>query len=166
MHKKSIVATVDNFSGYLSTAFANSETGRDLLDALITTTFPFKSSTLTNIRVDQAPGFRKLMKSEENLKELGIHVEPGEAKNKNALAIVDRKIRELHDEIKKLTPQNVVNVSILAQATNAVNEKIRNQGFSSKEILFSRDQFSNELIPIKDNVFAEEVMKTRERNNH
>ena len=130
---------------------------------------PYKTSFLSKIRVDQAPGFRKLFKQKSDLSDLGIELELGEAKNKNSLALVDRKMRDLEDEIKKLAPSNnVIGVRILARATSIVNEKDVNKGnrcLSAKEILFSRDQFTGENLVIKDEEIAEETMVKREKNN-
>ena len=92
--KKNILVAVENFSGFTSTCFIKSEKNQDLLEGIINTVHPFKSSSLSTIRVDQAPGFRKAMKQQANLKELGIDLIPGEAKNKNAPAIVVKKIKE------------------------------------------------------------------------
>ena len=79
---------------------------------------------------------------------------------------MDRKIQELHKEIKMCAPShNVINVKILAKATAVVNERIRGSGLSSKEILFSRDQFSHENIPIVDEDIAKETMEKRNVNN-
>ena len=70
-------------------------------------------------------------------------MDPGEAKNKNALALVDTKIKELQEEIRKISKtNNSIDVPTLVKATASVNDKIRHQGLSSREILFSRDQFN------------------------
>ena len=93
-------------------------------------------------------------------------MEPGDCKNKNALALVDKKMKELEDEIKKASPKkNTLTVKTLARATAAVNEKISHQGLSAKEILFSRDQFTSDNLEINDEELAEEKMKIREREN-
>ena len=36
---------------------------------------PFKTSAMATIRVDQAPGFKKLMKNSANLLDVGIKLE-------------------------------------------------------------------------------------------
>ena len=164
--KKNIVVATENFSGFISTQIVPTEQQTHLEEGIIQTVTPFKVSTLSRIRVDQAPGFKALLRKPANLKDLGIDLDPGQAKNKNALALVDTKMSELRKEIIKAAPHsNVVDVKILAQATSAVNEKERNQGLSSKEILFSRDQFTNENLPIQDEKIATETMKLREQNN-
>ena len=166
---KLIVVSTENFSGWISTQFIDSEKHDQLLEGIIQTVTPYKASSLSRIRVDQAPGFRKLFKQNSDLTDLGIDLELGEAKNKNALALVDRKMRELEDEIKKIAPSNnVINVRMLARATSVVNEKDVNKGnkcLSAKEILFSRDQFTGENLPIKDEDIVEETMENRIKNS-
>ena len=51
------------------------------------------------------------------------------------------------------------------KATSVVNEKVRNQGLSAKEILFSRDQFSNRNLDINDKEFVKSTMESRLTNN-
>ena len=166
MCKKKILVAVENFSGFVITQFSKSEKHSDLLEALIQAVYPFKSSSLSSIRVDQAPGFRKLISKNEDLSRMGIKLVPGEAKNDNALSICDKKMQELEREIKKTAPSNnVISLHILAKATATVNEKVRNQGLSAKEIIFSRDQFSNKNLEISDEVFANKVMEDRNINN-
>ena len=133
------MVAVENFSGFVITSFSKSEKSEDLYETIYQAVYPFKSGATVKMRVDQAPGFRKLF-SQKNLKSNDILLELGEAKNANSLAICDRKMQELQKEMKKISPSgNVVDVQILSKATNMVNEKIRNQGLSAKEILFSRD---------------------------
>ena len=164
--KKLVVVTVDNFSGFLSTCFVKSEDHEHLLEGIIQTVTPFKASTMSTVRVDQAPGFRKLMKNQANLLNIGIKLEFGEVKNKNSLAIVDRKMAEIRQEIRKLAPSNnVLDIRILAQATAIVNEKVRHSGLSAKEILFSRDQLTNKNIPIEDDEIASKTMLKRKQDN-
>ena len=103
MDKRKILVAVENFSGFISTAFICSEGANDLVNGIIQTVSPFRSSITTSIRVDQAPGFKSLMKDSAALKELNITLELGCAKNKNALSLVDRKIQELEIEIKKIS---------------------------------------------------------------
>ena len=164
LSKKIILVTVENFSSFISTSLCKSEKSEDLLEAVIATTFPLKSSMAT-IRVDKAPGFRKIFQN-KNLEDFGIDITMGEAKNKNALAIVDKKIFELEQEIKKLAPSpNVVNQTILTKATAVVNEKVRAHGMSSKEILFSRDQYTEENLDLKDSDIKHSIMESRVKSN-
>ena len=164
--KKLAVVATDNFSGFVSTSFIKSETNEQLLEGIILTVLPFKTTSMSKIRVDQAPGFKKLDKRKADLEELGIELELGEAKNKNALSLVDRKMQELQAELRKIAPSNnVINIKLLAHATSIVNERVRSSGFSAKEILFSRDQFSQENLLLEDKQLAQDKMDKREKDN-
>ena len=167
MNKKNILVAVENFSGFLSTTFINSETAKDLLEGILITTTPFRSSFTSkiHIRVDQAPGFRSLSKQDDELEQLGITLELGQAKNKNAVSLVDKKIKELEDELRKVSNNSILNVKLLTKATSSVNEKIRHQGLSAKEIIFSRDQFSQDNLNLNDEQIATDKMIKREINN-
>ena len=147
LNKKVIAVATENFSGFICTRIVASEKRKGLLEAIIGTVTPFMSSHTSQVRVDQAPAFKSLLGRSADLTDLGIQLEAGEAKNKNALAIVDKKIQELHREIRMCAPaNNVINVRILAKATAIVNEKIRGSGLSAKEILFARDQFTMSTV--------------------
>ena len=75
-------------------------------------------------------------------------------------------MQELEKEIKKLAPSgNFVDIRILSKATNTVNEKIRNQGLSAKEMLFSRDQFSQKNLELNDESISKLVTESRKENN-
>ena len=164
--KKLVVVATDNFSGFITTAFINSEKELDLRDGIMRTICPFMASSLTRIRVDRAPGFGKLSNKAATLAELGIEMELGDCKNKNALSLVDQKIKELRLAIKKISPShNVLNQMTLSKATTTVNESIRHHKLSSKEIQFSRDSASNENLKLNDEDIKEEIVKHRTKNN-
>ena len=165
MNKKNIIVTVENFSGFISTAFVKSEKSEDLLDAILVTTSPFRSSLTTTVRVDQAPGFRSLFKQKLSLADLNISLELGNAKNKNALALADKKIKELGDEIRKISSNGMIDLKVLTKATSVVNEKVRHQGLTAKEILFSRDQFSQTNLQLDDNAIVQDKMMKRVQGN-
>ena len=105
--KKCIMVTMENFSGFLTTAFVTSEKTDALLEGLISTITPIKASSPSQImiRSDRAPGFKALKTRMSDLKELDMDIDLGEAKNKNSTALVDRKMQELENEIKKAGPK-------------------------------------------------------------
>ena len=45
-----------------------------------------------------------------------------------------------------------------------MNEKVRHQGLSSKEIIFSRDQYSQENLPLNDNDLALKIDENRKKS--
>ena len=68
-------------------------------------------------------------------------MEPGRSKNKNKVPQVDRRIQELEEEIRKLSPEEeIIMEDMLIKATKAVNDKIKSGNFSANEILFRRKQ--------------------------
>ena len=119
---------MDNFSSYVTTTFISSEKEPDLRDGITAAITPFMASSVSRIRVDRAPGFSKMANQVKDLAKMGIDLELGYAKNKDALAIVDQKIKELRQT------SNVLNQLCLSKATTLVNESIRHHKLSAKEI--------------------------------
>ena len=164
--KKVIMATVCNFSGYLSTTMLASEKTEDLIDGVVITVTPFMASTNgTRIRVDQAPGWSSLFGQKDKLATLGIDLQLGFAKNKNSLAVCDERIRELRKALRVETAAAPLSVRTLARATATVNERIRNHSLTPKEILFSRDKNTNKNIDIRDETIADTVKENRKVHN-
>ena len=162
--KKLVLVAVDNFSSYMCTTFINSEQRPDLRDGIIKTITLFMASS--RIRVDRAPGFSRMANQTEALANMGIDLELGNAKNKNAIAIVDQKIKELRQTLKRISPSsNVLNQLCLSKATTLVNESIRHHKLSAKEIHFSRSMVSNERLQVEDKDIADTITKHRETNN-
>ena len=165
IEKKLVIVSVEDFSGFVITAFVTSESATDLETGIISTIFPFKSGNSTTIRVDQAPGFAKLQKKldQSNLKSAGIEISLGEQKNKNAVAIVDQKIKELEEELRK--DNRPLDILKLQKATNKVNARIRKENLSSREILFRRNQYTHEVLNITDETIADKKLQDRIKNN-
>ena len=163
--RKLIMVSLCNFSGFLSTAFIDSEKETDLADGIIATISPFKPLSIVKIRVDRAPGFTKLANMSEKLQTMGIDIEQGDAKNMNAIALVDQKMKELRMAMKKVDPSgNLVNSAVLARATTMVNETIRHHQLSAKEIVFSRSQVDSKNLDIDDEKIAETIGSFRNNN--
>ena len=70
---------------------------------------------------------------------------------------MDRRIKELEDELRKLSAEEeAITEETLATATKAVNNKIRANNFSAKEVLFRRKHDQQE-IDITDEQFASKI---------
>ena len=124
------------------------------------------ASSLNRIRVDRAPGFGKLANQKQALAAIGIDIELGDAKNKNAIAIVDQKIKELRSALKKICPRSdILNQLCLAKATTTVNEIIRHHSLSAKEIQFSRDLATTKNLQLVDEDIAERITDHRVQKN-
>ena len=164
--KKLVLVAVDNFSAYMATTFVTSEKEEDLRDGIILAITPFMANSLSKVRVDRAPGFAKMSTQTKVMEQLGIALELGNAKNKNSLAIVDQKIKELRAALKRISPSsNVLNQTCLSRATTVVNEKIRHHRLSAKEIHFCRDSTSNKPIHLNDEEISDIIQKKREDDN-
>ena len=127
------------------------------------TILPYKSGTATSlVRVDTALGLHKLFRNPKKLQKYNIVLDPGRPKNKNSNSIVDKRIRELEEELKKLSPDgDALDENVLVLATKFLNEKIRQHGFSSHELMFRRKQDSNQELDLKDEVLKEKVFEKR-----
>ena len=80
-------------------------------------------------------------------------------KIKNSLAIVDKRIRELEDELRKLKPEGeTIEENTLILATKFLNERVRQHGYSAKELLFRRKQETLAEIDIKCSELKEKSM--------
>ena len=116
-NKKAIMATVCNFSGYLSTTILPSKKAEHLLDRVIITVTPFMANTInTRVRVDQAPGWTSISRHKDKLANLGIDLELDHAKNKNSLTICDKRIRELRKALRVKTSTTGLNIRTLARS--------------------------------------------------
>ena len=165
--KQFIFVTRDSFSDFVATAFIKSESASDLKEGLIQTTSTVRRNSSISVRVDNAPGFLSLKKqNDKDLAKLNIVLDLSDPENKNGVAIVDKAIQELEKEIIKLSPEGKpISSSELAQATLALNSRIRNRDLSSHEILFSREQNTGENINLDDKGLAERKMEQKLKNH-
>ena len=105
---------------------------------------------LTVVRTDNAPGFQPLV-DDQFLVENRIRIDLGRIKNMNRNPVAERAVQELEAEILRLT--NVpgpISPLTLSRVTSTLNSRIRSDGLSSREIMYQRDQFTNEQIPLHD----------------
>ena len=80
--------------------------------------------------------------------------------------MVDNAIQELENEFLKIdSGHSPVPESQLHHPLSVLNSRIRNRGLSSREILFQRDQVTNEQININDQDLAASQVTKRTRNH-
>ena len=105
---------------------------------------------LAVIRTDNAPGFQSLV-DDQFLVENRIRVDLGRIKNLNRNPVAERAVQELGAEILRLTKlPGPISPLTLSRVTSTLNSRIRSDGLSSREIMYQRDQFTNEQIPLHD----------------
>ena len=85
------------------------------------------------VRVDEVPAFQSLSKC-AILKELGIAVETGRTKNHNKNAVVAKAINKFEKEITRLDFTEKPISSSTLSLSRGLNNRIRFNGLSSREI--------------------------------
>ena len=116
--------------GYAYKLNIKDEKAETLKDALMILLSHYKTMKTVQIRVDNQSGFYSL-KDDKTLEKLNIQIIPGDSKNVNKNPVAERAVREIGDEILKIqSSDKEITTSILAQATMAVNNKIRYRIYS------------------------------------
>ena len=118
------------------------------------------SGPTISVRVDPATGWRSVAMSKD-LEKLGICLQIGSEKNRNKNAIADRAISELHAEINRIDPSGgPITEVTLAKAVCNMNDRVRNNGLSAREVWTKRDAFSGKQLPIIDEKVVKRSMRT------
>jgi hypothetical protein len=154
-------------SSFTLTALVPDERHGTLRDAIISLCCDIRhvGSRHINIRVDPAPGFVAL-KDDPKLRQYGISLTIGHAKNVNKNPVAERAIEELGLELLHLSPQGGPISSLsLSLATSTLNSRIRHGGLSSLEIWTQRDQVTGEQLPINDRELIMSQHSNRLRNH-
>ena len=155
----------DNLSSFTVADIAGGEREEQLQEAIVLAILPFKSkATDVLVRVDTAPGLAKLKRTDKLLRE-GIKLELGHVKNPNSCAKVDKIMSELRRELKVLSPEeSLLTPSNLARAVSNLNSRTRHLGLSSREIVFQRDQQTDQNIPLSDSALQTRTSEVWEKN--
>ena len=161
-----VVVNTDLFSGYTTACFTDSETRADLEEAILQVITPIRHSAAVLARVDKASAFLSLTKNRSDmLEENGIRLNMAEDYNKNSNCAVDKKIQELEEEFRRLSPEGEkISTGQLAQAVTMLNNRTRNQGLTAAEIHFSRDSVRGEKLNLDDQKMLEERLQKRQIN--
>lgn len=165
--KQDILVIREGISSYTVAVLISDEKASSVRDALIMCIVPLcpMDSPPAVIRTDGAPCFRALV-NDETLRKHNIAIELGSPKNINKNPVAERAIQELEEEILKQEPGGgPVSVLQLALAVSRLNTRIRGQGFSAREILYQRDQFSHHQLPLSDISIIENKHDDRRNNN-
>ena len=161
-----ILVVREVLSSFTVATIVNNERAETLREGLIVLTNPIRMSTPITVRVDEAPAFQSLSKC-RILNELGISVTIGRTKNPNKNAVVDKAINELEKEIKRIVfEEKPINLSTLSIAVRSLNNKIRFNGLSSREILYQRDQFTGKQLDFQDKTLSLKRKDLREKGHY
>ena len=165
--KKNILVATDNLSSFTTAKISAGERAEQLEEAILLAILPFRSkATSATVRVDTAPGLAKLQRTEK-LERDGIKLDPGHVKNPNSCAKVDKIMSELRRELKILNPEEkLLTPANLARAVDNLNCRTRFLGLSSREIMFQRDQQTDENITLSDSSIQAETCINRDKNRN
>ncbi len=170
-NKQVILVCTDIFSKYVTAVLIPSESSIDLADGIVRVVSPIRRSNDVFVKSDAHPSLKSLKQAmSEELTDSGIHLVIGNVHNKNSNCHVDKMIQELEHEIRKFHKDtHVLSNFDIANATFALNSKLRRHNLSSSEILFKRDHLRNSPIDFSDLTFKEmtkiEQKKQQEKEN-
>ena len=156
----------EKLSQFTTTCFVNDQTADSLREALISSIIELIPESGAVVQVDCATALQTLStESESNgslLKKLGIKVDLGRSLNKNKNPVAENTIKEFHKECLRLNPSGgPISEIDRALVTRNMNSRLRNRGFSSKEIAFQRDQITNQVKHIADEKMSETQFQQR-----
>ena len=140
-------------SAFTFTSLVPTEKHEDLRDAIIKLligVIPLEGPKAI-VRIDPAPGFKSLVLNDPLLAKHRIQLDMGRIKNINKNPVAEKAVQELEEIIQHHEHHNkVINDITLAIITARLNNKIRSNGLSAREILTQRDQFLNNHLPLND----------------
>ena len=162
-----VLVTCDRFSNFATATIARTETRDDMIQAILSTVTPIRHAAKVEVRTDRAPALQSLAnKPDPQLVDNGIVVVLGEHANPNSNCSVDKTIRELEEEIKKIHPDGgKLTPGTLSLAVTTLNDRVRGHGLSASQLHFSRDHLTGKNLPIKDSRFKELREARREHHN-
>ena len=98
------------------------------------------------------------------LRKLNIEIITGDSKNVNKNPVAERAVREVEDEILKIqSADKEITVSLLAQATMAVNNKIRYIGYSANELLTNTNALTGQKLKLEDEDLSNHQFESRQK---
>ena len=156
-----ILVIRENLTSYTDACIVPNQTKSALRNAIITLIARLKLSDHCTVRVDNQSSLSSL-KNDNSLTPLGIVLETGHPKNVNKNAGAEKAIRELREQLVKISPHGgPVDSSTLARAISFLNDVIRHSGFSAKELLYSREKSTGENIKLDDRQLSDHQLKRR-----
>ena len=170
--KQKIFLCREKLSQFTTTKIIQDETAESLKEAILLSVLDLIPSSGTVIQVDAAPGFRSIHKSLSSLEnddmfaKYGIKLDIGRVYNSNKNPIAENSIKEFRKERLRLNPRGgPVTETERLIITKNMNSRIRNRGFSAKEILLRRDLTSNKTVPVDDPSLADVQYNLRNQVN-
>ena len=160
-----IAVNCDRFSNFVTAALISTESREDLIQAVLTTVTPIRHSARVEVRTDRATALKSLTdRPDSQLIDNGIHMVLGDQGNKNSNCTVDKEMRMLEEELRKLVPGGTkITPGQLCRAVTNLNDRVRGHGLSASQLHFSRDHHTGENLALRDKTFQEVREVRRER---
>ena len=159
-----ILVVRDCLTSFTTATFLLNETAEELKNGILLCCLPLQFD-YTEVRVDCATGLKKLAVN-NSLREYGITLDVGHAKNVNKKPVAECANQEVELELLKIDPSgNPVSAVVLLRAVCSVNSRIRSNGLSSKEMFTRRDQTSGDHLRFTDSHIAEKQESARAKNH-
>ena len=156
-----ILVVREILTSFTDSIIVKNQTKQCLKDALVILLSRLKLGPRAQIRVDGQSALSSL-KVDKSLEPLGIHLVVGRPKNPNKNATVDKAIRELREQLVKISPHGgPVSDAQLARATGHLNDIIRHPGRSARELWVSRDESSGSNIQLDDKDLSDKQFSLR-----
>ena len=150
-------------TSHTATVKISDEKEDSLRDGLLALLAHYKTMMKIQIRIDNQSGMVALVNNKV-LQKLNIEVVPGDSKNVNKNPVAERAVREIEDEILKIqSPDREITSSILAQATMAVNNKIRYTGYTANELFTNTNSLTGEKLKIEDHKLSDLQFENRQK---
>ena len=163
-NRQKICVVRDVHSTYTTASIVDDETSNSLRNALLLNT-SFLRNPQATIRIDAATGFQALH-NDLSFQQHGITLDFGHIKNKNSNSVIDKGIQELESELLKHDTSGAPVTTLQLQTVlTTLNTRIRNRGLSAREILFQRDQQTNEQLSICDKELSSKQQDIRTQNH-
>ena len=144
-----------NLTSFSITDFVKDQRKDTLREALTVLSSKIRLAPNITIRLDGQASFKSLV-NDQGLDQQGISLVIGHSKNVNKNSPAEKSVRELRDEILKISPSGgPISPAILAKATRNMNCLIRHSGRSAVELWTCRDQTSGARIDINDQTVSD-----------
>ena len=162
-----VVVNVDRFSNLTTATLVADETRETLAAAILTVVTPIRHAAQVEVRTDRATALQSLAnRPHPQLEENGIKVILGEHGNRNSNCSVDKTIRDLEEELKKIDPGGRrLTPGELCRAVTNLNNRVRTHGLSASQLHFSRDQHTGENLDLRDTTFQQIRGSRQEKHN-
>ena len=151
----------EKLSQYTFSKIISDESAMTMKEAILDAVLEIIPPSGTIIQVDAAPGLQSLSNSlaslttDDVLKSHNISIDIGRIHNPNKNPVAENAIKEFRKEILRLKPRGgAITETERIIITKNINSRIRNRGFSAKEIFLRRELSDNSPADICDDILS------------